>query len=100
MLHHYTISAGDRFSALLDVVHAFSNEFRSALYLPLVMAVHSIRCREGLVLRGSELVRSIEERTGHGSWGSGRFEVEERDEITESTAQLRRVLNKVGNTTR
>ena len=33
------------------------------------------------------VVRTVEERTGHGSWGTGRFE-ERRDAIPELTAEL------------
>lgn len=44
-----------------------------------------------------DVVRGVESKTGHGSWGSGRFE-EKREGITELTAELGRAGNTVGNT--
>lgn len=46
-----------------------------------------------------DVVRVVEGKTGHGSWGSGRFE-ETRDEIPELTAELGQAGNTVGNTVR
>ena len=88
----------DRFTVLLDIIHAFRKESCSALFLPLILAVDILRYRGRLLFKGFQLVRSVEAKTGHGSWGLGRFEVAERDQITETTAELGTALTSVGKT--
>lgn len=78
---------------------AFAKESHSALYLPFVLAINALRWREGALMRSLNTVRGVESKTGHGSWGAGRFTAE-RDSIPALTARLGSELNTVSNTTR
>ena len=84
---------GDRIG-LEKYLRAFSAESYSALYVPLVLATNSLRWMEGRLEHILDLVRDVEERTGHGTWGTGRFR-EERDSIPTLTAELGKELNVV-----
>ncbi|KAK0648527.1 hypothetical protein B0T16DRAFT_444548 [Cercophora newfieldiana] len=84
---------GDRIG-LEKYLRVFQSEANSALYLPFVLATSSLRWMEGRLERILHVIRDVEERTGHGSWGRGRFE-EERDSIPTLTATLGAQLNVV-----
>lgn len=92
-------SAGRRVDGLFKTLDVFKDGSHSALYLPFVFAVHSLKWREKSILAVLNIVRDAESRTGHGSWGSGHFE-EKRDSIPRLTAELGSAFNTVGNTTR
>jgi len=83
--------------AFFKTLEAFEQDAHSALCLPFVFAVNAFRWREQSILSVLDVVRAVESKTGHGSWGSGRFE-ETRDAIPKLTAELGQAGNTVANT--
>ena len=84
---------GDRIG-LEKYLRAFVSDSQSALYVPFVLATSSLRWMEGRLDRILNVVRDVEERTGHGTWGAGSFR-EDRDSIPNLTAKLGTNLNVV-----
>ncbi|KAK4443889.1 hypothetical protein QBC34DRAFT_361252 [Podospora aff. communis PSN243] len=84
---------GDRIG-LEKYLRAFVSDSQSALYVPFVLATSSLRWMEGRLDRILNVVRDVEERTGHGTWGAGWFR-EGRDSIPNLTAKLGTNLNVV-----
>ncbi|KAK4160159.1 hypothetical protein QBC43DRAFT_325777 [Cladorrhinum sp. PSN259] len=84
-------------TAFFRALDAFKGDAHSALCLPFVFTVNAFRWREQSILSVLDVVRMVEIKTGHGSWGSGRFQ-EKREGITELTANLGQAGNTVGNT--
>lgn len=84
---------GDRIG-LERYLRVFQNEAHSALYVPFVFAVNGVRWMEHRLERIMGLVRRVEARTGHGTWGLGRFE-EKRESIPNLTAAMATELNVV-----
>lgn len=82
---------------LFEALNTFQGDAHSALWMPLVFAANALRWREKSILGVLDTIRMVESKTGHGSWGSGRFE-ESRDAIPELTAELGSAFNTVGNT--
>ncbi|KAK4220655.1 hypothetical protein QBC38DRAFT_345548, partial [Podospora fimiseda] len=74
----------------------FVNHSRSAAYLPLVLAVENLNRRERKVRGVLFLIRHIESKTGHGSWGGHEFEIQ-GDNITQLTADLGSAYNDLSN---
>ena len=83
---------------LLNPIDAFKDESRSALYLPFSLMVNGLRYRESKLVSTLDLVRDVEVRTGHGSWGTaGTFETQ-GETITKLTARLGNALGALGST--
>lgn len=84
---------GDRIG-LERYLRVFQSDAHSALYVPFTFAVNGVRWMENRLERIMSLVRTVETRTGHGTWGLGRFE-EKRESIPNLTAALATELNVV-----
>ncbi|KAK4165482.1 hypothetical protein QBC43DRAFT_351052 [Cladorrhinum sp. PSN259] len=85
-------------TGLLNQVDLFKKESCSALYLPFLLAVRGLRYRENKLVSKLDLVRNVEARTGHGSWGrEGTFETQ-GETITKLTARLGKALGGLGST--
>jgi len=95
------IDSGDSPASLLGsrinlelYLKTFQSAAPSSLYLPFVFSVNAVRWMENRLERIMNLVRRVETRTGHGTWGLGRFE-EKRESIPNLTAALATELNVV-----
>jgi len=95
------IDSGDSPASLLGsrinlelYLKTFQSAALSSLYLPFVFSVNAVRWMENRLERIMNLVRRVETRTGHGTWGLGRFE-EKRESIPNLTAALATELNVV-----
>ncbi|KAK4185125.1 hypothetical protein QBC35DRAFT_30253 [Podospora australis] len=86
----------DGLSDVVEYLDLFSSYSPSPLYLPFVLGINSSIWWERSLIYVLVLVRIVESKTGHGSWGSGNFE-EERDSIPKLTAELGSAQNRVGN---
>ncbi|KAK3985414.1 hypothetical protein QBC44DRAFT_404551 [Cladorrhinum sp. PSN332] len=84
-------------TGLLNQVDLFKKESCSALYLPFLLTVRGLRYRENRLVSKLDLVRDVERRTGHGSWGRGTFETQ-GETITKLTAMLGKALGNLGST--
>ncbi|KAK4223360.1 hypothetical protein QBC38DRAFT_487827 [Podospora fimiseda] len=84
-------------TGLLNQVDLFKMESCSALYLPFILTVRGLRYRERKLNDKLDLVRGVERRTGHGSWGRGTFETQ-GETITGLTAMLGKALGNLGST--
>ncbi len=73
----------------------FQARIPSTLCLPLALTIQTFRWVEHEVRDSSYVIRNVESRTGHGSWGSGQFQ-ETRDSIPSLTSRLGRTLNIIG----
>ena len=83
--------------ALIKCLVACERNAMSWAYLPFVMSLDVLRYRERRLLHCLDMIRDVEAKTGHGSWGVTGLFTEDRDHITNLTSRLGAALNNNSN---
>ncbi len=92
------VSIHHRIRGLVRCLTACEHNSQSWAYLPFALSLDVLRYRERSLLQCLDIIRDVEAKTGHGSWGVTGLFVEDRDHITNLTSRLGTALNKNGTT--
>ena len=87
-----------RLRGLIECLKTCENDSRSWAYLPFALSLDVLRYRERSLLSCLDMIREVEAKTGHGSWGVTGLFTEDREHITNLTSRLGTALNTNGNT--